>query len=176
MIAFTFPPVIANLWFREILNPMETVGAVVHAAFFIATVVLLGVSGPRVPDSQVWNNLTVGTSGWTLPGVTFGLGLLPAAFSTAGMDGVLHMSKEVKNSRRNVPIAMTSAVIANSIIQWITMVVVCYRLGDPKIIAAAPGGTTIIAVYMQATNSKAVTTVFIVAQLITLFVSLFNIL
>ncbi len=40
----------------------------------------------------------------------------------------------------------------------------------------APGGTTIIAVYMQATNSKGVTTVFIVAQLITLFVSLFNIL
>ena len=129
---------------------METVGAVVHGAFFIATVILLGVSGPRVPDSQVWNNLTVGASGWTLPGVTFGLGLLPAAFSTAGMDGVLHMSrlwvisqqsrsansstgKEVKNSRRNVPIAMTSAVTANSLIQWITMTVVCYRLGDPEV-------------------------------------------
>jgi len=93
MIAFVVPPVIANLWFRKIINSMETVGAVVHGAFFIATVILLGVSGPRSPDSEVWNNLTVGTSGWTLPGVTFGLGLLPAAFSTAGMDGVLHMSE-----------------------------------------------------------------------------------
>ncbi len=41
----------------------------------------------------------------------------------------------MKNSRRNVPIAMTAAVTANSIIQWITMVVVCYRLGDPKVIS-----------------------------------------
>lgn len=71
---------------------------------------------------------------------------------------------------------MITAVAANSTLQWILMVVVCYRLGDPKIVAAAPGGTSIIAVYMQATNSKAVTTVFIVAQLTTLFVSLFNIL
>jgi choline transport protein len=93
MIAFTFPPVIANLWFRKIINPMEAVGAVCHGVFFVATVILLGVSGPRVPDERVWNNLTVGTSGWTLPGVTFGIGLLPAAFSTAGMDGILHMSE-----------------------------------------------------------------------------------
>ena len=93
MVAFTFPPVIANLWFRKIINPMETVGAVFHAAFFIATVVLLGVSGPRVADHLVWENLTTEASGWGLAGVTFGIGLLPAAFSTAGMDGILHMSK-----------------------------------------------------------------------------------
>ena len=93
MIAFTFPPVIANLFFREIINPMETVGAVVHAAFFIASVILLGVSGPRVSNDLVWNNLYVGGSGWHSSGVTFGLGLLGAAFSTAGVDGILHMSE-----------------------------------------------------------------------------------
>ena len=71
---------------------------------------------------------------------------------------------------------MTSSVVANSLLQLITMIVVCYRLGDPAIIAAAPGNTAIIAVYMQATNSKAITTVFIVAQLVVFFVSLFNIL
>ena len=93
MIAFTFPPVIANLWFRKIINPMEGVGAAVHAVFLVASVILLAIGGPRSPASLIWNNLTTGVSGWDSPGVTFGIGLLPAAFSTAGMDGVLHMSE-----------------------------------------------------------------------------------
>ena len=71
---------------------------------------------------------------------------------------------------------MTRSVMANCVLQTIAMIVVCYRLGDPEVIAAAPGNTAIIAVYMQATNSKATTTVFILAQLVVFFVSLFNIL
>ena len=82
----------------------------------------------------------------------------------------------MRNAKRNVPIAMISAVSANGTLQWVYMLIVCYRMGDPKVVAAAPGGMSIIAIYMQASNSKSVTTVFMVAMLITLFVSLFNIL
>lgn len=84
--------------------------------------------------------------------------------------------KEVKDSKTTVPLAMISATIANSTLQWIMMVVICYRLGDPEVIAAAPGGTSLIAVYMQASNSATVTTVFIVALQVVLFISMFNIL
>ena len=88
----------------------------------------------------------------------------------------LILGKEVKNAKRNVPRAMTAAVCANCMLQWIMMTMVSYRLGDPKLYNAAPGGMTIIAVYMQATNSKAVTTLFMVAKLLVLFISMFNIL
>lgn len=93
MVLFTFLPVIANLWFRQIIDPMEAVGGLFHIVFFFATAIYLGVNGPKSPHSAVWNNLTSTASGWNLPGVTFGIGLLPAAFSTSGIDGVIHMSK-----------------------------------------------------------------------------------
>ena len=70
---------------------------------------------------------------------------------------------------------MVFAVVLNSIMQWIWLLVVLYRFGDPETVNNAPGGVAIIGVYMNATNSKAVTTLFVVFQLLILFISLFNI-
>ena len=83
--------------------------------------------------------------------------------------------KEVKDPKRNVPRAMVFAVVLNSVMQFIWLLVVLYRFGDPDVVANAPGGMAIIGVYMNATHSKAVTTLFVVFQLFVLFVSLFNI-
>lgn len=92
MCAFVLPPVAANLWFKEILNPMETVGALGHGAFWIASMILLGVTGARSSNAFVWKNITNDVSGWTSPGISFGIGLLPIAFPITSFDGVLHMS------------------------------------------------------------------------------------
>ena len=89
---------------------------------------------------------------------------------------MLSVGKEVKQPHKNSPIAMCTALITNWVVQVAFMIAVCYRLGDPDVLAAAPGGTSIIAVIMQATHSKVATTIFIVAMEFNLFVSLFNIL
>ena len=94
MCAFVVPPVAANLWFKKILNWMETIGAIGHGAFWIATMITLGVAGARSSDKFVWGTLTNDLSGWTQPGVAFGIGLLPIAFPITSFDGVLHMSKQ----------------------------------------------------------------------------------
>lgn len=70
---------------------------------------------------------------------------------------------------------MVFAAVLNSAMQFIWLLVVLYRFGDPKVVANAPGGMAIIGVYMNATNSKALTTLFVVFQLVILFISLFNI-
>jgi len=88
----------------------------------------------------------------------------------------LYIGKEVKEPHKNSPIAMVSALTTNWIVGAVFMIAVCYRLGDPTVVAAAPGGTSIIAVLMQATHSKVATTIFITAMEFNLFVSLFNIL
>ncbi|KAF2718173.1 amino acid transporter [Polychaeton citri CBS 116435] len=175
MCAFVVPPVAANLWFKQILNPMETLGAIGHAAFWIASMILLGVAGARSSHEFVWTNVTDNVSGWTKPGVAFGIGLLPIAFPITSFDGVLHMSKEVKKPKKNVPRAMIFAVVLNSLMQFVWLVVVMYRFGDPETVAKAPGGMAIIGIYMNATNNRAITTVFVIFQLIILFISLFNI-
>lgn len=94
MCASVVPPVAANLWFKKILNGMETVGAIGHGAFWVATMITLGVAGSRSSDKFVWGTVTNDVSGWTQPGVAFGIGLLPIAFPITSFDGVLHMSKQ----------------------------------------------------------------------------------
>lgn len=87
-------PVIMNLWFRKLIKPLELVGAVSHALFPFIIMIWLLVSGPRSTNDQVWTNITYGqdVSGWTSPFLAFGIGLVPSAFSTAGIDGILHIS------------------------------------------------------------------------------------
>ena len=70
---------------------------------------------------------------------------------------------------------MVFAVALNSAMQFVWLLVVLYRFGDPEAVANAPGGMAIIGVYMNAMKSKASTTLFVVFQLIILFISLFNI-
>ena len=92
MCAFVVPPVVANLWFKRILVWMETVGAVGHGVFWGVTMITLGVAGSKSSDRFVWGTLTNDVSGWTQPGVAFGIGLLPIAFPITSFDGVIHMS------------------------------------------------------------------------------------
>ncbi|KAL9591878.1 MAG: hypothetical protein Q9179_007282 [Wetmoreana sp. 5 TL-2023] len=96
MCAFIIPPVAANLWFKRIINWMETVGAIGHGAFWVVTMIALGVAGSRSSNTFVWGTLTNDRSGWTQPGVAFGIGLLPIAFPITSFDGVLHMSKQAQ--------------------------------------------------------------------------------
>ena len=150
------------------------------------------MTGARSSNEFVWKNITNDMSGWTSPGIAFEIGLLPIAFPITAFDGVLHMSrssfrgvvqplltsiigKEVKQPKRNVPRAMVFAVLLNSIMQFVWLVVVMYRIGDLDNVNNAPFGMAIIGVYMNATNSKPVTTLFVIFQLLILFTSLFNI-
>jgi len=81
----------------------------------------------------------------------------------------------VKKPKTNVPRAMVFAVVLNSIVQFVWLLVVLYRFGDPDVVANAPGGLAIIGVYINATHSRAVTTLFVIFHMVILFISLFNI-
>ncbi|KAK9416764.1 putative Amino acid permease [Seiridium unicorne] len=175
MCAFCVPPLVANLWLKRIIVPMEWIGAVGHGVFWIASIAVLGALGTRSSHSAVWANLTTGVSGWNQPGVTFGIGILPLAFPTTSFDGVIHMSKEVRDAKRNVPAAMVFSVVMNCVMMFIWLVVTAYYLGDVGALAQAPLGVALIGVYMSATGSKEATTLLIMCHTFIIYVSLANI-
>jgi choline transport protein len=94
MWAFILIPLVANLYFRRMLNTFETIGGILHFAFFIVSVVTLATLAQHSTADFVFKTLVTGVSGWTNPGVCFGIGLLTVVFPVAGGDGVLHMSYE----------------------------------------------------------------------------------
>ena len=84
MMAFTLIPLVFNLYFRHILNTLETIGGVLHVVFFIVTIVTLGTMAQRSTTDYVFKTITTGISGWTNPGISFGIGLLTVIFPLAG--------------------------------------------------------------------------------------------
>lgn len=80
-------PTIFNLWFRKLLNVFELLGGIFHIIFFLGSIITLAVMARRSTTDYVFNTLTTGQSGWSNPGVSWGLGLLTISFSVLGMKG-----------------------------------------------------------------------------------------
>jgi len=84
MWAFILIPVVFNLYFRKVLNTLETMGGILHIVFFIVTIITLTVLAQRSTTDFVFKTLVTGVSGWTNRGVSFGIGLLTVVFPVAG--------------------------------------------------------------------------------------------
>lgn len=92
MWVFIIAPLVFNLYFRRVLNSFETIGAIIHVVFFIASIITLVALAKRSTNQFVWQTVVNDISGWTNPGVSFGLGLLTMTVPLVGADALLHMS------------------------------------------------------------------------------------
>ena len=77
-------PFVLNLFFRQLLTAFEILGGVCHIIFFIISILTLAVLARRSTPEFVFNTLTTGRSGWTDPGVSWGIGLLTLTFAISG--------------------------------------------------------------------------------------------
>lgn len=66
---------------------------------------------------------------------------------------------------------MVFAVVSNSIMKFVGLVVLMYSFNDPETIANTSRGITIIEIHINATNSIALTTAFVVFQFMILSIS-----
>jgi choline transport protein len=81
---FIITPVIANLWFRKLLNSFQIIGGVCHVVFFLASIITLILLAERSTTDYVFKTITNDITGWTNPGVAFGLGLLTMTYPIGG--------------------------------------------------------------------------------------------
>jgi choline transport protein len=90
---FIVVPLVFNLYFKRLLNTFETIGGVTHVVFFIVSIATLTVLARHSTNQYVWQTVVNDISGWTNPGVSWGLGLLTMTVPLVGADGLLHMSE-----------------------------------------------------------------------------------
>ena len=81
---FILAPLFINLWFKKVLNVIETAGGIIHVVFFIVSIITLAALARRSTNEFVFETLVDDISGWTNPGVAFGIGLLPVALGPVG--------------------------------------------------------------------------------------------
>ncbi|KAK8032610.1 Choline transport protein [Apiospora arundinis] len=177
MCAFVVPPVVGNLWFRRLVEPMEWFGGVCHALFWLVSIVVLGAMGTRGSHASVWASPPRSRAGWDArPGVAFGVGLVPISFPGTGFDGVIHMTKETRDAPRTIPGAIMVGVVLNSLMAFVYLVVVSYYLGDvDELLADSPMGLAIMGVYLKATGNKAAATIVVLFHVVIMYISLYNI-
>jgi choline transport protein len=84
MWALTLLPFIGNFWLPRFINILETVGALCHVVFFVASIVTLAAMANKSSLSYVFHTLTHDTSGWTNPAVAWGIGLLTVTYPLTG--------------------------------------------------------------------------------------------
>ncbi|KAF2092918.1 amino acid transporter [Rhizodiscina lignyota] len=163
---------VANLWFRRILNAFEIVGGTLHVVFFFISIIVLLVTARKSSSEFVWTTVVTGVSGWQNSGVCVGLGLLTTAFSVSGADAVIHMADEVNNVRTRVPRSMMIGVISNGVMMIIWIIVLLYCIGNLDIVTAA--SNPLVEVYFEATGSTGGTVALVLISSATIFFALFN--
>jgi len=171
---FIITPVIVNLWFRKLLNSFQIIGGVCHVVFFLASIISLVVLADHSTTDYVFRTVTHDITGWTNPGVAFGLGLLTMTFPVGGADGLLHMSDEIKSVRTSVAHSIIIATACNAIMDWCFAVTLLFTIGNVNQVINTSTSLPIIEVYYQATGSKAAATVFVFMNFIVLFFALLD--
>jgi choline transport protein len=84
MWAFIIIPLVLNIFFRKVLNTFETLGGILHIVFFIVSIIIQVTLARRSTTDFVFKTIVTDVSGWTNPGVTFGIGLLTVVYPVAG--------------------------------------------------------------------------------------------
>lgn len=77
-------PLVANVYARKALKPIEFVGVILHFSLFVVFVVVLITLGGRNSAKYVFTANSNGVSGWENNGVQWCIGLLSAVFPLTG--------------------------------------------------------------------------------------------
>lgn len=168
-------PVLANIWGRKLIKPIELVAGVVHLVGWpIVVGTLLACAPTRSPKEFVFETFVSGLSGWTNSGVVFSVGLLTPTFAMAGFDGMLHLSEEVTKPKTTVPYAMLGGFVFNGLLAFGSLLTILYTMGDLAAALTTPTGWPILEIYFQATNSYVGTSCLAAITFVIGFVAFFG--
>jgi len=124
--------------------------------FIASLATLLSVQEAKQPSKFVSTEFT-NVSGWA-DGWAAMIGLASCLWAYCGIDAPSHLSEEVDNPSRNIPIAIMATIIL-----WITTVIT-WNIGLMYVIKDVQGlvasGAPIMEVYNQALGSKTATTIW----------------
>ncbi|KAA8624967.1 hypothetical protein TUN199_09426 [Pyrenophora tritici-repentis] len=172
LIAFLVVPLVLNLYLRQIINYLETVGGIFHVVLFVAVVMTLCTLAKHSTPTYVFKTLHT-DAGWVNPRVAFSIGMLATAYPISSFDGVLHMIEETKEPCRRVPKAMVLATILNAVMMIAFCICLMFCIGDET--AVAKSILPITEVFYSATGSKPASTVMTALMGFQLMIGNFNI-
>lgn len=128
-IALVFFSLFVNTILARNLPSIEVIVLMLHVFGFIAILVPLWVLGPRSSPHAVFTEFNDGGN-WHSLGLSAFIGILSPTVSLIGPDAAVHMSEEVRNASKTIPMIMLATAVFNGALGFVMLITMCFTLGD----------------------------------------------
>ncbi|KXJ86868.1 amino acid/polyamine transporter I [Microdochium bolleyi] len=145
---------VVNIWGVRTLPGTNLVAGVLHIAGLVGVMVTLGVMSQKNTSEFVFLE-AVNSSGWASDGVAWLVGLQSVVFPMLGYDAACHLSEELPNASRNVPLAMVGGVTANGVLGFGYAILLLYSTSPLDALLTTPTGFPFMQIFLDVTGSKA---------------------
>lgn len=143
-----------NTFLVKKLPLVEGIVLIVHIFGFFGVLITLWVLGPRSSASEVFTTFN-NYGGWSSDGLSAVVGILAVMIPLLGADGAVHMSEELRDAAKVLPLSMILTTVMNGSMGFIILITFCFTLGNLDDVIDSPTGQPYIAVFYNATQSYA---------------------
>jgi choline transport protein len=157
VIAVTVVCMFINTFFARKLPLIEKLVLILHICGFFAVLITLWVLSPRTPAAEVFGRLQ-DNGGWGSDGVVYLVGTVGPIYALLGADAAVHMSEEIRDSSRILPLGMMWTLAINGVTGFVMVVTFAFCVGDVEEVLTSSTGFPFIQVFYNATGSRGVTT------------------
>ncbi|PYI13087.1 amino acid transporter [Aspergillus japonicus CBS 114.51] len=144
-----------NVYASGLMARMQNVLLATHVLCWVVIVVSLWVLAPLQPAEAVFTKFE-NFGGFSSMGLTVMVGQLSAIYGCLSSDATAHMSEEIKDAGRYVPIAITWSYFANAILALIVLITMLFATPSVEDALNDESGYPLIYVFKQATDTSGV--------------------
>ncbi|KAJ5089554.1 hypothetical protein N7532_008238 [Penicillium argentinense] len=123
-----------NVYAAEAMPIMNNLLMILHVLSWAVILIVLWAMAPHQPPSAVFSTQWKNMGGWSTMGLSVMIGQISAIYGSLnqqGSDATAHMSEEVKDAGRNVPIAIAWGYFSNGIMA--TILLITYLFATPSV-------------------------------------------
>ncbi|MCJ1250204.1 hypothetical protein MMC30_007430 [Trapelia coarctata] len=139
---------ICNVWGARELPLAQKFLVVVHVLAFLAVIIVLWAIAPHQSATAVFTEFTNG-GGWSSVGLSLMIGQISAIFASTCSDATAHMSEEIADAGRYVPIAMFWSFIFNGLLAILVLITYLFALSSIDDALADPSTFPFIYVFQS---------------------------
>ncbi|CDK28005.1 unnamed protein product [Kuraishia capsulata CBS 1993] len=153
---------LANVVLSAVVNIFGTrliplIARAVTYIFNIGTIftliALLARAHPKQTAAFAFKEVT-NITGWSSNGVVFFISILPTTASVALFDGACHMTDEIPNPKKNIPIVITYGYSAAYLIGIVAVLVYNFCIVNPDNLLDPVGGIPLFQLYVDSLHNK----------------------
>jgi amino acid transporter len=164
-----------NTYGARQLPLLEGLVLLLHIFGFFGVLIPMWVLAPKQSVDDVFFTFQDGGN-WGSVGTACLVGMMSPIYSFIGPDAGTHMSEEIRDASRIVPMSMVAAAVLNGVLGLIMAVSYCFCITDLEKILATPTKYPFIQVFVQATGSKGCATAMTMVVIVMLETSCISLL